>query len=59
MDFNPAADRLRVITADGANLRINVDDGKATVDGPLKYKDGDANGRQDPEGRRRRLHQFD
>ena len=42
VDFNPAADRLRVITADGANLRINVDDGKATVDGPLKYKDGDA-----------------
>ena len=48
MDFNPAADRLRVITADGANLRINVDDGKTTVDGALKYKDGDANGWQDP-----------
>lgn len=42
VDFNPAADRLRVITADGVNLRINVDDGKAVVDGPLKYKDGDA-----------------
>jgi hypothetical protein len=42
VDFNPAADRLRVITADGANLRINVDDGKTTVDGQLKYKDGDA-----------------
>ena len=42
VDFNPAADRLRVITSDGANLRINVDDGKTTVDGMLKYKDGDA-----------------
>jgi hypothetical protein len=41
VDFNPAADRLRVITSDGANLRINVDDGKTTVDGTLKYKDGD------------------
>ena len=42
VDFNPAADRLRVITSDGTNLRINVDDGKTTVDGTLKYKDGDA-----------------
>ena len=42
VDFNPAADRLRVITSEGANLRINVDDGKTTVDGTLKYKDGDA-----------------
>ncbi len=42
VDFNPVADRLRVITADGANLRINVDDGKTIVDGSLKYKDGDA-----------------
>ena len=27
MDFNPVADRLRVIGADGTNLRANVDDG--------------------------------
>src|SRR4051812_34860441 len=40
-DFNPAADRLRIITSDGVNLRVNVEDGKATVDGPLKYKEGD------------------
>jgi hypothetical protein len=26
VDFNPAADRLRVIAADGQSLRINVDD---------------------------------
>jgi hypothetical protein len=48
VDFNPAADRLRVITADGANLRINVDDGKTTVDGTLKFKDGDVNAGKTP-----------
>ncbi|MEA2944789.1 MAG: hypothetical protein QOI40_119 [Alphaproteobacteria bacterium] len=42
VDFNPVADRLRIITSEGVNLRVNVDDGKATVDGPLKFKDGDA-----------------
>ena len=48
VDFNPVADRLRVITSDGTNLRINVDDGKATVDGALKFKDGDANAGKTP-----------
>jgi hypothetical protein len=48
VDFNPVADRLRVITSEGANLRINVDDGKTTVDGNLKFKDGDANGGKTP-----------
>lgn len=43
VDFNPAADRLRVIGADGTSLRVNVEDGKATVDGSLKYADADAN----------------
>ena len=42
VDFNPVADRLRIITSDGVNLRVNVDDGKVTVDGALKFKDGDA-----------------
>ena len=41
-DFNPAADRLRIITSTGISLRVNVDDGKTTVDGSLKYSDGDA-----------------
>ncbi len=41
VDFNPVADRLRVIASDGTNLRINVDDGKATVDGKLKYAETD------------------
>jgi hypothetical protein len=48
VDFNPAADRLRIITSDGSNLRINVDDGKTTVDGTLKYKDGDAQAGKTP-----------
>ncbi len=30
--FNPVPDRLRVISASGTNLRINVDDGKVTTD---------------------------
>ncbi len=37
------ADRLRVVGADGTNLRINVDDGKTTVDGKLKFAEADAN----------------
>ena len=43
IDFNPAADRLRLIGSEGTNLRANVDDGKVTKDGTLKYADGDAN----------------
>ncbi len=41
VDFNPVADRLRVIASDGTNLRINVDDGKTTVDGKLKFAETD------------------
>lgn len=41
VDFNPVADRLRVIGANGMNLRANVDDGKVTKDGDLKYADTD------------------
>jgi len=41
VDFNPVADRLRIIGSDGANLRANVDDGKVTRDGQLKFADGD------------------
>ena len=47
-DFNPAADRLRILTTDGTSLRINVEDGKTTVDGSLKYKEGDANAGKTP-----------
>lgn len=43
IDFNPAADRLRLMASDGTSHRANVDDGKVTVDGSHKYADGDAN----------------
>jgi hypothetical protein len=35
VDFNPVADRLRVIGDTGQNLRINVDSGATTTDGPI------------------------
>ena len=40
-DFNPVADRLRLMSAEGVSWRINVDDGKVTVDGSHKFKDGE------------------
>jgi hypothetical protein len=48
IDFNPVADRMRVMGSDGTSLRVNVDDGKVTVDGSHKYKDGDANAGKTP-----------
>ncbi len=42
VDFNPVADRMRILTSTGVSLRVNVDDGKATVDGSLKYAEADA-----------------
>lgn len=35
VDFNPVADRLRVISNSGQNLRINVDTGATTTDGAI------------------------
>lgn len=35
VDFNPVADRLRVIGDTGQNLRINVDTGATTTDGAI------------------------
>lgn len=43
VDFNPAADRLRIVGSDGTNLRANVDDGMVTVDGPLNFDPADPN----------------
>lgn len=34
-DFNPAADRLRLVSDTGQNLRINVDTGATIVDGSI------------------------
>jgi hypothetical protein len=35
VDFNPAADRLRIVGNDGQNLRINVDTGATIIDGTI------------------------
>lgn len=43
VDFNPVADRMRVIGSDGTSLRVNVEDGKTVVDGKLKFAEADAN----------------
>ena len=43
IDFNPVADRLRVVTANDENRRINVANGVALSDGTLAYAAGDAN----------------
>jgi Domain of unknown function (DUF4394) len=40
VDFNPAADRLRVVSDVGQNLRINVDTGATLTDIDLSYTPG-------------------
>jgi hypothetical protein len=40
VDFNPTVDRLRVVSDNGQNLRINVDTGMTTVDGTLNTGPG-------------------
>jgi hypothetical protein len=44
VDFNPAADRLRVVSDSGQNLRHNLDDDTTTTDQPLKNGDAVAVG---------------
>jgi hypothetical protein len=41
VDFNPVADKMRIIGADGTNLRADVDSGKVTEDQPLKFAAND------------------
>jgi len=40
VDFNPVANRLRVMAMDGQNLRVNVETGEAVQDGRLKNAPG-------------------
>lgn len=40
MDFNPVADRLRLMGVNGTNLRVNVETGQAMRDGQLAYQAG-------------------
>ncbi|WP_319421649.1 DUF4394 domain-containing protein [Pleurocapsa sp. FMAR1] len=42
-DFNPAADRLRLVGDNDQDLRINVDTGEVTVDGTLAFDESDFN----------------
>ncbi len=42
VDFNPAVDRLRIVSDTGQNLRVNVDTGATLVDGTLQFAAGDA-----------------
>ena len=41
VDFNPVADRLRLMSNDGTSLRVNVDDGKVVTDGSHKFAETD------------------
>ena len=47
-DFNPVADRLRLVGDNDQDFRINVETGAVTVDGNLAYAAGDANAGQNP-----------
>ena len=48
VDFNPAADRLRLVGDNDQDFRINVDTGEVTVDGTLAFADGDFNSGVNP-----------
>ncbi len=48
VDFNPVADRLRLIASDGTNLRANVDTGEVTTDGKLNFEAADKNAATKP-----------
>ncbi|WP_167856950.1 DUF4394 domain-containing protein [Hymenobacter aquaticus] len=48
-DFNPTVDRIRVTASNGANLRLNPNNGAlAATDGPLAYAATDPNASQTP-----------
>ena len=42
-DFNPAADRLRLVGDNDQDFRINVETGEVIVDGTLAFAEGDVN----------------
>jgi hypothetical protein len=48
IDFNPQADRLRLVSADGQNLRAHPTLGATAVDRPLAYRAGDPNAGRRP-----------
>jgi hypothetical protein len=49
MDFNPVADRIRVVSSDDENFRLNPDTGEVSgTDTPLAYDAGDVNSGENP-----------
>ena len=48
IDFNPVADRMRILTSSGQSYRVNVADGKAVVDGSLKFAAADVHAARAP-----------
>lgn len=48
VDFNPAADKLRLMGLDGTNLRADVDTGKVTTDGTLAFRSEDMHAGEKP-----------
>ena len=48
IDFNPQADRLRLVSAQGQNLRVNVENGATAVDRSVTYAAGDPNAGRRP-----------
>jgi uncharacterized protein DUF4394 len=48
IDFNPQADRLRLVSAAGQNLRVNVAIGATAVDRAVAYAPGDPNAGKRP-----------
>jgi hypothetical protein len=48
IDFNPQADRLRLVSAEGQNLRVNVEIGATAVDRSAAYAPADANAGKPP-----------
>lgn len=47
-DFNPVADRIRIVSDADQDLRANPNNGSNVVDGTLAYSAGDANAGQNP-----------
>ena len=47
-DFNPAADRLRLVGDNDQDFRINVETGEVIVDGTLNFAEGDVNQNVNP-----------
>lgn len=48
VDFNPMADKLRVMGSDGTNLRVDPASGKVTKDGNLAFEPGDPSAETKP-----------